>query len=229
MMNHQGTAKKIYLGITGEKNIDWQSKLEEINRLDIKEAAVFLERFKKQQRHNLYRMLLKSSIIKVPLVHLRQDAENDEIKFFIDNFRTDYFNIHEENFRFLNKWKGYWDKLYLEMNYDSEIAKDVKVRQIGGFCVDLAHFKSAVARGSDEAHYIFLRKNKIKFASNHLGGYSPEKKRDLHIITGLKDFEYLADLPKWVFGEVMAIEVDNSIEEQLSFKEYIIKILDGRN
>ena len=215
----------IYLGITGQKNIDWQSKLEEINRFGIKEAAVFFERFKKQQRHNLYKALLKSSLARVPLVHLRNDAGKNEIEFFINNFQTDYFNIHEENFNRLNQWKGYWDKLYLEMNYDSKIAKDVKVRKIGGFCVDLAHFKSAIARGSEEAYYIFLRKNKIKFCCNHLGGYSPEKKSDLHIITGLKDFDYLADLPKWVFGKIIALEIDNSIKEQLQFREYLIKII----
>ena len=129
----------------------------------------------------------------------------------------------------LGQWEGYWDKLYLEMDYNSEIGKNVKVRKIGGFCVDLAHFKSAIARGSEEAYYIFMRKNKIKFATNHLGGYSPETKSDLHVITSLKDFDYLTTLPKWVFGDTIAIEVDNSIGEQIKFREYLIKILNGRN
>lgn len=216
---------RIYLGITGAKNSDWQSKLEEINRLGIKEAAVFLERFNKQQRHNLCRMLLKSSISKVPFVHLKGDSSKDEIKFFIDNFGTKHFNIHEEHFDLLDQWKGYWDKLYLEMNYDSKVAKNVKVRKIGGFCVDLAHFKAAIARGSEEAYYIFVRKNKIKFACNHLSGYSFQKSKDLHTVSTLKDFDYLTSLPKWVFGEVIALEVDNGIEEQMKFKEYLIKIL----
>ena len=215
----------IYVGITGEKNIDWQSKLEEINRFGIKEAAVFLERFKKQQRHNLYKALLKSSIKRIPLVHLRSDTANDEIKFFADNFGTRYFNIHESHFYLLNQWKGYWDKLYLEMDFDSKIAKDVKVRKIGGFCIDLAHFKSAIARGSEEAYYIFLRKNKMVFACNHLNGYDAERRKDKHIITGLNDFDYLADLPKWIFGKVIALEIDNSIKEQLQFREYLIKII----
>lgn len=218
-------SKRVHLGITGEKNKDWRSKLGEINRLGIKEAAVFLERFKKQQRYNLCRMLLKSSIKKVPLVHLRSDCTKDEIKFFIDNFKTGHFNIHEDHFNLLSQWKGYWDKLYLEMDYNSKIAKNVKVRQIGGFCVDLAHFKSAIARGSEEAHYIFLKKNKIKFACNHLSGYSAKMSRDLHTASSFEDFDYLATLPKWVFGDIIAIEIDNSIQEQIKFREYIIKCL----
>ena len=218
-------SKRIYLGLTGLKNIDWQSKLEEINRLGIEEAAVFVECFDKPQRENLYRMLLKSSIKRVPFVHLRGDTKNHELKFFIDNFKTQYFNIHEDHFSLLNQWKGYWDKLYLEMDYNSRIAKNVKVKKIGGFCVDLSHFKSAIAKGSEEAYYIFIRKNKIKFACNHLNGYSEKERRDLHTIQSLKDFDYLTTLPEWVFGKVIALEVFNSIKEQIKFKEYLVKFL----
>lgn len=219
--------KRVYLGITGATNVDWQSKLKEINRLKIDAVAVFLSRFDKKERDNLYRMLLKSSISKVPFVHLRDDTNADDIKFFIDNFGTHYFNIHEEHFGSLTQWQGYWDKLYLEMNFDSQIAKDVKVRQIGGFCVDLAHFKSAIARGSEEAYYVFVRKNKIKFACNHLNGFSPKTNSDLHTITSLKDFDYLTTLPKYIFGDIIAIEVENSIREQIKFKEYLVKFLNN--
>ena len=225
-MKTAGFSKKIFLSITGESNIDWQSKLDEINHRKINEVAVFLERFDKKERDNFYRFLLKSSVKKVPFVHLRDDIAKEEIQFFIDKFKTDYFNIHEEHFECLDKWKGFWNKLYLEMNYDSQIAKKVKVRKIGGFCVDLAHFKSAIARGTKETHYVHLRKHKIQFGCNHLGGYSPEKMRDLHTVTGFKDFDYLNTLPKYIFGKIIALEVDNSIKEQILFKKYVSKLLD---
>ena len=136
---------KIYPSITGHKTIDWQSKLKEINQLKINQAAVFIEWFDKKERPHLYKFLLKSSIKKVPLVHLRDDTDKEDIEFFVKNYGTQYFNIHEEHFDLLDQWSGYWDKLYLEMNYDSQIAKNVKVRQIGGFCIDLSHFKAAIA------------------------------------------------------------------------------------
>jgi len=226
-MEKESFLDKIYLGITGGENIDWQSKLKEINQLRIKEAAVFLERFDKKERDNFYRFLVKSTLKKVPLVHLREDVEKNEIKFFIDKYQTHYFNIHEEHFALLDKWKGYWDKLYLEMDCSGGVAKEVKVRRIGGFCVDLAHFKAAIARGLEEAHYIFVRRNKIKFTCNHLCGYSEPKTRDKHFVDSLRDFDYLTTLPKYVFGKILAIEVENSIKDQIKFKEYIAKILNG--
>jgi len=216
---------KIYPSITGHKTIDWQSKLKEINQLKITEAAVFLECFDEKERDHLYKFLLKSSIKKVPFVHLRDDTDQKDIEFFIKNYQTQYFNIHEEHFDILNQWSGYWDKLYLEMNYDSQIAKNVKVREIGGFCIDLSHFKAAIARGSEEAAYAFFRKNKIKFTCNHLNGYDPIKKCDKHTIDNLNDFDYLTSLPKFVFGQIIALEVNNSIKEQIEFKKYLTKRL----
>lgn len=218
-------SKRIYPSITGATNADWQSKLREIEDSKITEVAVFLSLFDKKECDHLYKFLLKSSIKKVPLVHLRDDSDSEDVEFFVKNFETKCFNIHEGFFEFLDKWNGHWDKIYLEMNYNNEIPKDVDVEKIAGFCVDLSHFKTAIARGSKEANYILSRKGKIKIIYNHLNGYDSANNEDKHTITDLKDFDYLTTLPKYVFGEVIAIEVYNSIAEQLKFKEYLVSLL----
>lgn len=223
-MTKKDFSEKFYLGITGKGNAAWQGKLEEVNRLGIEEAAVFLTQFEPEERENFYKFLLKSSVKKVPLVHIRDDVDKSEIEFFMKNFKTEYFNIHEAHFDILDKWQGYWDKLYLEMDYNGAIAKNVKVEKIGGFCVDLAHFQAAVARGSGEAHYIFLKRNKINIACNHLSGYSEKENRDIHDATGVKEFDYLKTLPEYVFGKVIAFEINNSIKEQMEYKKYITNL-----
>lgn len=216
---------KIYPSITGFINADWQGQLKEINELKLTEVAVFLSAFDKKERDHLYKFLLKSSIKRVPLVHLRDDTDASDIKFFIKNFKTEHFNIHEQFFGILNQWKGYWKKIYLELNYNDEIPKSVDVEKIGGFCIDLSHLKTAIARGTKEAFYISKNKDKIRFSCNHLNGYDEKTKEDKHTITDLRDFDYLKTLPKYVFGEIIALEVYNSIKEQLEFKKYISKIL----
>jgi len=217
---------QIYPSITGYEKIDWQSKLKEINHLSLKEVAVFLGSFDKKERDNLYKFLLKSSIKKIPFVHLRHDINKQDMEFFIKNYGTKYFNIHEDGFSVIDRLKPYLDDLYLEMNYDDQIDEDVKVEKIGGFCIDLSHFKASIARGTKEAEYIYERKDKIKFSCNHLNGYDPVNKKDKHIITDLKDFDYLTTLPKFVFSQVITIEVYNSIKEQLVFKKYLEKMLE---
>jgi hypothetical protein len=112
------------------------------------------------------------------------------------------------------------------MNADNFISKTVDVQKIGGFCVDLSHFKIQEEKWSKEFEYIIKRKNiSHYFACNHLNGYSYQKNKDLHTVKSLKDFDYLKTLPRFLFSQTIAIETDNSIADQLKFKKYLIKSL----
>ena len=51
------------------------------------------------------------------------------------------------------------------------------------------------------------------------------KKRDLHFVNNLKEFDYLKELPRKIFSKVIALELENSIKEQLKFKDYIVKLM----
>lgn len=219
--------KKILLGITGVGEKDWRSKLDDLNKFGAAEAALFLERFDQVQRKKIYRALLDTTIKKIPFCHIRNDMEVEELAFLESKFKTDYFNIHENSFGFLDKWKGFERKLYLEMNADNYISQKVIVEKIGGFCVDLSHFKIAQTKWSKEFDYTYFRKDKVKFACNHLNGWDPKKNTDRHIVKSLKDFDYLKTLPKFLFSEVIALEMDNSISQQVRFKKYLVGLLSG--
>ena len=227
MIRKNSFEKKLLLSITGETEREWQNKLKEINRRKIPRVALFLEFFNKKQREKIYKALLLSRIKKIPLVHARNDMTRDEFVFLAKNFSTRYFTIHEDSFKYMSKWKGFYKKLFLEMNYDGYIAKKVKVKRIGGFCIDLSHFKAAEERWKKDFQYI-LRRNKIHryFGCNHLNGFSYKTNSDLHTVKNLKDFDYLKTLPRFLFGKVIALEVFNDIAEQLKFRKYLAKILE---
>lgn len=219
-------SKRILVSITGYKEKDWKSKLEEIEKHKITRIALFLEMFRKQQRSKIYSALLTSNIKEIPLVHIRNDMTKQELEFISKNFKTECFNIHENSFKHLEQWNGFYKKLFLEMNYDNHIPKKVNLNKIGGFCIDLSHFKAAEKKQSKDFEYITKRKKEKKyFKCNHLNGYSYKKNIDLHTIKSLKDFSYLKTLPKFLFGKYIALEVNNSIAEQLKFKKYVMKLL----
>lgn len=114
------------------------------------------------------------------------------------------------------------------MNYDDNISPKVQVEMIGGFCVDLAHFKAAEVKHSNEYIYTLRRKDSTNlFCCNHLNGYSSVENRDLHMISSLKDFDYLTTLPKFVFSNVIALEINSSIEEQIKYKKYLSAVLNN--
>ncbi len=225
---NKNLANKILVGLTGEKLNDLLLKIKGANDFKLKEASLFLELIKKPEREKIYTVLLKSKIKNIPLVHIRHDMGKDELKFLKNNFETKYFTIHEENFTHsdIKKWKGFYKDLYLEMNFDNFVSKKVKIEKIGGFCVDLAHFKVGMEKLSKDFEYVFDKKeNKKYFDCNHLNGYNPKTNCDMHTIYDLKNFDYLKTLPDFLFGKCIALEVRNSVKEQLEFKKYLSILL----
>ncbi|MEK6969946.1 MAG: hypothetical protein AABW48_05965 [Nanoarchaeota archaeon] len=229
-MGRKDFSARILVSITGNKDSDWQSKLAEIKKYKITKVALFVECFTKVHREKIYAALLKSNIKQIPLVHIRHDTTKDELKFLTENFGSKYFTIHEEGFNHLTDWKGYYKNLFLEMNTDNFVSKKVKVEKIGGFCIDLSHFKVDEKNQSEEFKSIAKKmKNRALFACNHLNGYSYSKNTDVHTINNLNEFDYLTTLPKVLFGKVIGIETYNSIAEQLKFKKYVVKLLENKN
>ena len=226
MKEIKGLEEKILVGITGTKDRHWQNKIKEINKFNIEKVALFLERFHEKQIQEIYKALLNSKIKEIPLVHIKDETKKEEVDFLSSKFNSAYFTIHESCFDSLKNWKGYYKKLYLEMDVNNFVSQSVEVNKIGGFCIDLSHFKVQLNKWSKEFEYILKRRHTAHyFDCNHLNGYSAENNDDLHTIRNLKDFDYLRSLPKFVFGDIIALEVENSISEQLKFKKYLSEFL----
>jgi hypothetical protein len=217
--------ERLLVSITGKRRCDWTRKLEEIEKYKIRKVALFVECYEKEERELIYKALLKSKIKEIPLVHIRKDTEKEEIAFLQKKYNSIYFTIHEDHFNVLEKWKGYYKNLYLEMNKDDFIPNKVQVSKIGGFCIDLSHFKAAEEKETKEFEYVANERKKDIFHCNHLNGYSYKKKTDLHTIKKLEEFDYLKTLPFFLFGDAIAIETFNSITKQLEFQKYLSEFL----
>jgi len=215
----------IYLSLTGTKQKEWKSKMEEINDLKIDTIALFVESYKRNQREKIYRALEESSVKKIPLIHIRNDMRKSELKYLCKKYNYPYLTIHEKAFDNLAKWRGYYKYLYLEMNNDNYVSKKADINKIGGFCVDLSHFKKSEECWSKDFLYTLKNKNKKIFHCNHINGYSYKENQDVHTVTSLKQFDYLKTLPDFLFSRTIAIETYNSIKEQIKFKKHILKIL----
>jgi hypothetical protein len=222
-------SKKIFVGLTGKTSKEIIEKINGCKELGIKEASLFIEFLEKPEREEVYAsLLITSKIKKIPLVHIRHDMEKSELEFLKKKFKTKYFTLHEINFQHddILKWKGFYKNLELEMNFDDFVSEKVKVEKIGGFCVDLAHFKCGMEMLNKDFDYVNTRKKNLKyFDCSHLNGWNPETNCDMHTIKDLKNFDYLKTLPKFLFGKTIALETFNSIAEQLEFKKYLSKIL----
>ena len=84
MVKNKNWQNRILVSITGSTDKDWQNKLKEIEQYKIKKIALFLEIFrKKSQRQRIYQFLLGSCIKEIPLVHISDDMDKDELKFLV--------------------------------------------------------------------------------------------------------------------------------------------------
>lgn len=91
---------RVLVSITGSIDKDWQNKLQEIKKKKITKIALFLEIFsRKSQRQKICQALVDSCVKEIPLVHIRDDMDKDELKFLADNFNTKCFTIHESHFK----------------------------------------------------------------------------------------------------------------------------------
>ncbi len=222
-------SERILLGLTGWTAKSVITKIKDIDKRDITTAALFMEIIKdKNDREKIYSVLKKSKIQNIPLVHIRQDMTRDEIEFLKKNYKSKYFTIHEEYFSEIPILRGYYKDLYLEMNTDNFVSKKIKVEKIGGFCIDLSHFKVEEQKWTKEFLYILSKKDKKIFGCNHINGYSYKRNKDLHTVKKISDFDYLNTLPEFLFGEAIAIEAFNNIESQIKFKKYLVKLLNQK-
>ncbi len=217
---------KIILGITGDKDVQHIEKIEEVIKNKINCVSLFLQYLPAKKREKIYNKIGDSTIKEIPLVHIGKDVEKKELYFLSQKYKTRFFTIHESDFDILSKWRGFYKHLFLEMSTDNIVAKNVKVERIGGFCVDLAHYQKQKDRKTVDYQYVYDRRMKKNlFRCNHLSGYSHKEMMDLHHVKNEKDFDYLRNIPDFVFGEVVAIEVNNKIKEQIEFKNYITKLM----
>ncbi|MFA6064416.1 MAG: hypothetical protein WCW44_06280 [archaeon] len=218
-------SSRIIIGLTGRSAEQVISKIKEADKLGIKEAGLFLEIVPLKERAKIYSALKKSKIQKIPLVHIRNDMEKWELDYLENEYHPKYLTIHENSFKYLTKWNGYHKKLFLEMNFDNEIPGFVDVNKIGGFCIDLSHFKSGEERWTSDFEYVIKNMTKKRPLCNHLNGYTWKKRKDIHRVKNVSEFEYLKTLPSFVFGEKIALEMFNPIKQQLEYKKHVVNML----
>lgn len=219
---------ELLVGLTGKTGGQVAMKLRDAEKRKLKRATLFLEVLQPSQRQRVYDALESSSVRELPMVHIRNDMKRDELKLLVKEYGAEYMTIHENTFSNLEKWKGYYKHLFLELNYDNMLSHIVNVRKVGGFCIDLSHFKADEEKWSKEFEYVLRNRKGSIVGCNHLNGYSYARNQDLHTVRGIHDFLYLKTLPEFVFGRVIGMEMFNTVDEQLKFKTHIKRMLRKR-
>ena len=236
-------AKKILLGLTTiAEGGEWKNKVKEIDKLDIKEIALFPTCLNLAERKELYQLLAKTKLEKIPHAHLREeDMENWELDYLVKRYKTQVFNVHapKEIVDFIDRNGKYKDNIYIENLFVMNGSFEEAVKHCGGVCLDLAHWEShgfrEKVKGYEKLPDLLKR---YRIGVNHLSAVKSEKVNihnrftdenayhyDSHWLDDLSEVDY-AKKYKHYLADIISLELENPSKRQLEVKKYLEKILD---
>lgn len=209
----------------------WKDKVKEVKSSGLKEVALFPTCLNQKERKKLYELLKETNIKKIPLVHLRNDMELWELDYLVKNYQTKVFNTHTERERpFLYDYSKYKKLIYIENVYQPLDEKEIK--EFAGVCLDISHLETDRILNPAQYQHNIKVINKYGCGCGHIsvikeGAFRDIEnvlRRDSHHLEDLSELNYLKKYPLKYFAPFIAIELENTIEEQLKAKEYIIKL-----
>jgi len=220
--------RKILVTITTIYDPNWRKKIREIDELNIKEAALFLTGLNPQERKECYQLLRKTTLIKIPFVHLRSDMAPWELKFLIKNYQSKIFNIHSETqYPLKHNLSSYSNQIYIENT--NCLLNEKELQKWAGICLDFSHLEDDRCLSPKRYRYNLKIIKKYPLGCNHISAVRKKIShhsqygdvKSSHWIQDLAEVNYLKNFPKEFFSPVMAIELENSLKKQLKVKRYI--------
>ncbi|MDD4830758.1 MAG: hypothetical protein PHI77_00415 [Candidatus Pacebacteria bacterium] len=211
----------------------WRSKVEEIDELGIKKAALFPTCLNSLQRQDLYNLLEKTKIEEIPFVHLRSDMSPQEIDFLIKRYKTKVFNIHSPIHRpLLFDLSSFRGLICIENTIFSLSEKILKT--FAGFCIDFSHLENdRILKPERYKEFCELISSTV-VGCNHISAVRKEPFFDeraqedriaCHFLQDFSELDYLKNYPQEYFSKYIALELENDLKTQLEAKNYIFDLL----
>ena len=228
-------SRKILPTITTISDNLWREKIEEIKKLKLKEVFVFLTALEEKERKEFYKLLQDTEIEKIPFVHVRSDMKLEELDYLVENYKTEIFNIHtEKQYPFVYDCSKYKNIIAIEnktaLRLDGE-----EIKNYAGICLDFTHLekirlldKKAYEHDISVLEKYPIRCNHISAIKKHFSLEKGRKNYHSHYLKDLSELDYLKKYPLNYFSEFIAIELENSITEQLKIRDYVSDLLKNK-
>ena len=225
--------KQFLPSITTTRNSNWQSKIKEINQLNLKKAAVFptcLDNIEKRQE--FFKLLEKTGLEEIPFCHLRSDMRPEELDYLIKKWQVRVFNTHsEKEFPLEYDLSKYKDRIFIENTYTSYDAKEIA--GFAGICLDFSHLENDRLLHKTKYKQNMRVLEQFSIGCNHISAIKKQAHQDLngepiyaaHYFEDLAEFDYLTVYPQHYFSNFIAMELENSLQDQLKAIDYICGLL----
>lgn len=206
----------------------WREKVAEIEPLGLQQVGLFVTGILKAERKELYRTLLaikQHHPFAIPFVHAVSDMDDTEYAFLRHEFGTRWFNLHP--LREFPLLQGLSDETRSFITIENSCFVDVLRREdldgFAGLCIDISHLEDARLVNPGGFQRILDLCHEFPVRTNHISAIirpASQVHRGLpqhssHHLASEREVEYLRFMPRDVVGEVAALELENSLRDQL--------------
>ena len=223
---------KILFSITTTAGSDWRSKPKEAEDLGLKELGLFVTCLDLPERQELYDSLLAHHINSVPFAHVKGDMPLQELEFLRNTFGTKVFNIHDPAQYIAPYYYGTFSSTIGIENTVLPLQEET-LKKFGGICLDVSHMENDRLNNQKRYDHNLPLLERYPILVNHVSAIrqetridedSEEKRNDYHFLKNLNEVDYVKDWKKFL-APYVALELENSLAEQLKIKAHLENIL----
>ncbi len=164
---------------------------------------------------------------KIPFVHATSNMPEEEYWYLVKNFKTEYFNLHAESeYPLMHTLSEAIRRKILIENSPCRVLTTQDVAGFAGLCVDLSHLEDSRRAAPEQYEGMVSLLRELPVMANHISAVSdiPHAPHNgiphysTHDLTE-GSLDYLKQLPASSVSDLCAVEVENSLADQ-------VKILD---
>jgi hypothetical protein len=235
------TPQKILPSITthGRTTSSWPDKIGEIQHLGLTEVALFLTGLSAQDRAECFRLLdtlLDRHAFSIPFVHAIAEMPEEDYLFLMQRFGTRQFNLHPASeFPLQHPLRdSIRECIAIENNLVTRALTEADIEGFNGICLDLSHLEDL--RLGDQAEFAKMQEllDAHPIRVNHASAVWEFSKIDLkgfevfhrHVSRSPEDMSYLRAYPRSYFAPFCAIELENSLSDQMGIVRAVRTIVD---
>lgn len=207
----------------------WRDKIQEIAPLELPAVALFLTGLDMAERRECLSELRKVRAhhpFTIPFIHAVADMREEEYWPYLDEFGTRAFNLHPvRSFPLAAPLSPALRGLIAIENADFfEPLTRQDLEGFAGICLDISHLEEARRTCPPAFHGTNSLLASSPLMANHISAVVPtaEIRRDglpaysRHIASSIGDFQYLMNYDADCFSPLCALELENSLTEQIA-------------
>ena len=222
----------------GYASSSWKDKIQEIPLLKLNEVALFTTGLAPHERKECYALLeavKNNHPFTIPFVHAVSSMSESEYEYLIDTFGVQYFNLHPVwQFPLEHSLsKKIREKILIENSFSEMPLSKKDIEGFRGICFDISHVEDLRKNNLDHYHQLMNLPEAIPVFANHISGAKEHAVRSngshdffsVHVADSKEDFHYIRNLDPVCFATLCAIELENSLSEQVTFIPYIESLM----